>query len=221
MTLAIPFARLTIMLELQNNLNERVNPKWLEAHYPWHRAAWIEAAELADSIGWKWWKKQEPDRNNVKIELVDLWHFALSYALQVTRGDLNEAADFIVQQCSWMSEVSDPLAEIDKFIGDCSFGGVPAPRILALCHHYGMTEDALYNAYVAKNLLNLFRQDNGYKAGTYIKTWGLRGGEDNEFVSHLLLTMPDATPAVLLGEMTDHYVKVLARQPQQEAANVS
>jgi hypothetical protein len=31
---------------------------------------------------------------------------------------------------------------------------------------------------VGKNVLNFFRQDHGYKEGTYIKVWG--GREDNE-----------------------------------------
>jgi hypothetical protein len=38
--------------------------------------------------------------------------------------------------------------------------------------------DALYSAYVGKNVLNFFRQDNGYKDGSYIKNWS--GREDNE-----------------------------------------
>ena len=35
----------------------------------------------------------------------------------------------------------------------------------------------LHTAYITKNCLNKFRQDNGYKAGTYIKMWN--NVEDN------------------------------------------
>ena len=31
-----------------------------------------------DHYGWKWWKKQSPDTEQVKLELVDIWHFGLS-----------------------------------------------------------------------------------------------------------------------------------------------
>jgi dimeric dUTPase (all-alpha-NTP-PPase superfamily) len=37
-----------------------------------------ESAEAVDSIQWKWWKKQEDDWDNIKIELVDMLHFWVS-----------------------------------------------------------------------------------------------------------------------------------------------
>ena len=42
----------------------------------------------------------------------------------------------------------------------------------------------LYTAYVGKNVLNFFRQDHGYKEGTYVKTW--LGREDNEHLVELV-----------------------------------
>jgi hypothetical protein len=42
----------------------------------------------------------------------------------------------------------------------------------------GMNIDDLYRGYVGKNTLNFFRQDHGYKDGSYIKVWN--GKEDNE-----------------------------------------
>ena len=35
-----------------------------------------------------------------------------------------------------------------------------------------------------KNVLNFFRQDHGYKSGSYIKIW--HGREDNEVLSEIL-----------------------------------
>ena len=40
-----------------------------------------------------------------------------------------------------------------------------------------MSNEDAYIAYIAKNCLNKFRQDFGYKDGTYIKDWN--GKEDN------------------------------------------
>jgi hypothetical protein len=40
-----------------------------------------------------------------------------------------------------------------------------------------MTNEDVYIAYIVKNCLNKFRQDFGYKDGTYIKEW--QGREDN------------------------------------------
>jgi hypothetical protein len=41
-----------------------------------------------------------------------------------------------------------------------------------------MDFDQLYRSYIGKNVLNFFRQDHGYKDGSYIKIWQDR--EDNE-----------------------------------------
>jgi hypothetical protein len=50
--------------------------------------------------------------------------------------------------------------------------------------------DALYRHYVGKNVLNFFRQDHGYKDGTYKKIW--QGREDNEHLMDLLKQLDSA-----------------------------
>ncbi len=56
-----------------------------------------------------------------------------------------------------------------------------------------MSFDQLYRGYVGKNVLNFFRQDHGYKDGSYRKHWG-DGREDNvhlvEVVQSLDATVP-------------------------------
>ena len=42
----------------------------------------------------------------------------------------------------------------------------------------------LYCQYVGKNVLNMFRQDKGYKEGTYQKIWN--GREDNEYLVEII-----------------------------------
>ena len=37
-----------------------------------------ESSEAIDSLNWKWWKKDEEDWDNVKVELVDMLHFWVS-----------------------------------------------------------------------------------------------------------------------------------------------
>ena len=75
--------KLLTMLELQDAMNARVNPVWREANNEWYRAIWTECAEMLDHYGWKWWKHQQPDLDQVRLELVDIIHFAMSdYLLQ-------------------------------------------------------------------------------------------------------------------------------------------
>jgi dimeric dUTPase (all-alpha-NTP-PPase superfamily) len=37
-----------------------------------------ESAEAIDSLNWKWWKKDDDNWDNVKIELIDILHFWVS-----------------------------------------------------------------------------------------------------------------------------------------------
>ena len=45
----------------------------------------------------------------------------------------------------------------------------------------------LYRQYVGKNVLNMFRQDHGYKDGSYIKEWN--GQEDNEHLVEVVKSL--------------------------------
>jgi len=47
-----------------------------------------------------------------------------------------------------------------------------------------MDFDELFKSYVGKNVLNVFRQDHGYKQGSYLKVW--QGREDNEHLVEVL-----------------------------------
>jgi dimeric dUTPase (all-alpha-NTP-PPase superfamily) len=45
------------------------------------RAMTQELAELTDSVPWKWWAKyQKFDKQNARVEVVDLFHFLISLA---------------------------------------------------------------------------------------------------------------------------------------------
>ena len=69
------------MLQMQHRMNTRVHEHWIAQNFEWYRAAWIECGELMDHVGYKWWKKQTPDMEQVRLEVVDIWHFGLSALL--------------------------------------------------------------------------------------------------------------------------------------------
>jgi len=73
--------QLATMLELQADMNTKVHEQWRDQNFEWYRAIWVECAELLDHYGWKWWKKQTPDVDQIALELVDIWHFGLSLLL--------------------------------------------------------------------------------------------------------------------------------------------
>ncbi len=176
--------KLIIMLELQDAMNSRVNSDWREANNEWYRAIWTECAEMLDHYGWKWWKYQQPDLDQVRLELVDIMHFAMSdYLLQ--EGDNDKVADRIIAELSDPAASDDIRAAIEAMaqstIASRSMNYSSFANIMALID---MDFDLLYRMYIGKNVLNFFRQDHGYKDGSYIKVWGNR--EDNEHLAELL-----------------------------------
>lgn len=59
--------------------------------------------------------------------------------------------------------------------------------------YYNLGFIDVYKLYIGKNVLNKFRQDNGYKEGTYIKEWKDEDSstiEDNVYMQRVLKDMP-------------------------------
>ena len=176
--------QLLVMLEMQDAMNARVNPKWRQAGNAWYRAIWTECAEMLDHYGWKWWKHQPPDFEQVQLELVDIMHFAMSdYLLQ--DSDSAAVATRIEAELSDPRQCQDIRAAIESMaqstIAQQSMHFSDFANIMALIE---MDFDQLYRTYVGKNVLNFFRQDHGYKDGNYIKIWD--GREDNEHLVEVL-----------------------------------
>jgi len=68
-----------------------------------------------------------------------------------------------------------------------------------------MDFDELYRLYVGKNVLNHFRQDQGYKQGTYLKLW--QGREDNEHLIEVMSALDTAradAPELLYAALVSH-----------------
>lgn len=202
--------QLTTMLTLQDKLNAKINPGWLKAGYPWHRAIMVEGVEALEHYGWKWWKKQEPDLAQARIELVDIWHFILSMRLESCGGDADWAADSLGDtfgnHVTLNSGVSTHM-RLDRLIAEAGTGMIHAMSFLGLMKDFELTWDQLYATYIAKNVLNLFRQDHGYRAGSYRKDWG--GMEDNAALDQLMKLKPDATPEQLYAKLESVYALVL------------
>ncbi len=70
------------------NLSEEEQQTWVLNYC---RAMTQELAELTDSVPWKWWAKyQQYDKQNARVEVVDLFHFLISLAevLGMTADDV-------------------------------------------------------------------------------------------------------------------------------------
>ena len=179
------------MLELQDGMNSKVTADWRNAGYEWYRAIWMESAEMLEHFGWKWWKKQEADVMQVKLEIVDIVHFGLSIRL-VQGADEDQAIDAIAEGIALDFEhpraTDDIRTSIELLASDTLLDqGAHFSLIAGIMGHLSMPFDELYEIYVGKNILNMFRQDNGYKEGSYQKIWG--GREDNEHLADVLASL--------------------------------
>ncbi len=170
--------QLLIMLEMQDAMNARVNPEWRSAGNPWYRAIWTECAEMLDHYGWKWWKHQQPDLEQVQLELVDIMHFAMSDYL--LREDDNQAVAARIEAELSQPNPGDDIRVAIEVMAQSTIArhSMHFSDFATVMNLIEMDFDALYRSYVGKNVLNFFRQDHGYKDGSYIKVW--QGREDNE-----------------------------------------
>ena len=69
------------------------------------------------------------------------------------------------------------------------------------------TLNHLYNLYLGKNVLNEFRQNNGYKEGDYVKIWN--GVEDNVIMGRMLEDNLDDLSYGKLYDMLNEYYSQL------------
>ncbi|MBD5782587.1 dUTP diphosphatase [Pelagicoccus sp. NFK12] len=94
--------KLQRIFEMQEELNARIGvnlkdideeeqAKWV---LNYSRAMQQEMAELIDSVPWKWWAKYQTfDKQNARVEVIDLFHFLISMAqtLGMSADDVYEA----------------------------------------------------------------------------------------------------------------------------------
>lgn len=215
---------LITMLELQDAMNSKVHPDWRTQGNAWYRAIWVECAELLDHYGWKWWKAQSPDIEQVELELIDIWHFGISIALEasdvsepssgkpLSRVEQYESIALSLEGEMGRAETavaSDPESfriAVEHFASNTLTNKrFDASGFSVLMQYANLSFDGLFKRYVAKNVLNIFRQDHGYKEGTYRKLWN--GQEDNEHLMQVLaaLDQKDITRDRLYSELQKRY----------------
>ncbi|MBE1287320.1 MAG: dUTP diphosphatase [Alteromonadaceae bacterium] len=189
-------AQLNTMLTLQDNMNKKVNPDWINAGYGYLRAAMVESVEAIEHHGWKWWKAQHKDLPQLQMECVDIWHFALSHLLIAHNGEVAATAVALENELmanhqsltfdgdDYVFGQSDLLANLELMAGLAAAKRFDVSLFLRIIEQCEMSSNELFRQYVGKNILNFFRQDHGYKEGTYIKEW--HGREDNEHLVEVL-----------------------------------
>jgi len=222
--------KILLMLQLQAQLNDATNgEEWTKGRTKngktinWRRCIYMECAEMVDSFSWKHWKAidKEPDWANHQIEVVDVWHFIMSLAIenysQMMKGGVEDLAINITELESfskidvtkeYFAPQDEVISKVESLIRlSISEDELELETLLSnffdLVILSGLDLETLYRLYVGKNILNQFRQDNGYKDGSYIKVWN--GEEDNVVMKRIWEENGDIKPDVLYKELVRAY----------------
>jgi len=219
------------MLQLQQQLNDATNGEGWESGVTkngkvidWRRCSYLECAELIESYPWKHWKNIDasPDYDNIKIEAVDIWHFIMSQALEDYKtkalGSIEALAEAIqsVENFPAFSKRHTPSSknhyeqiEVVETLIKTLFCNTSTQALIEaffnVAMESGLDLESLYKLYIGKNILNTFRQDHGYKEGTYIKIWN--GEEDNVIMQSILEKEEHITPQKLYEALEKSYPK--------------
>ena len=200
-------AMLHTMADMQEQHNVLVHPQWREQGFEFYRAMWVECAEMLDHFGWKWWKQQTPDIDQVKLELVDIWHFALSELMRERAIDPAVAEQLATVSVDKATDPEGFRLAIETLAAAClSTRSIDLSAFCAAMAALPMDYAELYALYIGKNMLNRFRQNNGYKSGEYRKLW--QGREDNEHLIELLdelSDVPERLPERLYAGLEERY----------------
>lgn len=160
------------MLQMQEKLDEAIMKEYGLTEIDEEKlntAILDEIGELTHELkaNWCWWKKTQAPVDNEKVlgELVDIWHFALSY-----QNHFNYGEEGIKNACMFKRNSKNilNLLTTKEFKLSETFADLIALRcdkletLIAITEYLGFTIERVYEAYCEKNKINYQRLKNGY-----------------------------------------------------------
>ena len=128
-----------------------------------------EVGELTHELKWNWcwWKKTQAPVDDKKVlgELVDVWHFVLSYQNHFNGGENGILNDLIFEKTSdnilnllmtYEYKLSGTLTDL------ATLNIHKMERLIAISEYLGFTVEQVYKAYCGKNKINYQRLNEGY-----------------------------------------------------------
>lgn len=184
------------LFQMQDTLNTYIHPEWKTQGFNWGLAIVDECMEIHGHLGWKWWKKgyqvglTEENRKQIQLEVIDILHFVVSqWEVLDYKYYFQENSNYTYRGIPAISVcVEDMKRHVcndkpDYLMEDWTI----------LAHSVGLTKQQILETYTQKYVLNKFRQDHGYRDGTYVKEWNLPGvypnQEDNQALELVVNTL--------------------------------
>lgn len=161
------------MLQMQTKLDEAIMKEYGlneidEAEL--NMAILDEVGELTHELkgNWCWWKKTQPkvDRKKVLGELVDVWHFVLSYTNKFNDGvSMFDTGVVCLNQdyqlySSKMDFDKRAFTNMLSMLIESWFDRLVV--LIVITEHLGFTIEQVYEAYCGKNKINYQRLKEGY-----------------------------------------------------------
>lgn len=128
-----------------------------------------EIGELTHELkaNWCWWKKTQAPVDDEKVlgELVDIWHFVLSW-----QNNFNLGKEGLLTCEQTMKKVDENRWSIEgcrngiviKLADLPSFSLWKVEPLIAITEYLGFTIEQVYEAYCDKNKINYQRLESGY-----------------------------------------------------------
>lgn len=160
------------MLQMQTKLDEQIMKEHNLTEITREQlemAILDEVGELTHELkgNWCWWKKtQAPvDDNKVLGELVDIWHFVLSWQNHFNHGEKGIEDTCMVERnskarLSYLRNNGVSLTE--TFCDLVSWEWNKLEGLIAITKYLGFTIEQVYEAYCGKNKINYQRLKEGY-----------------------------------------------------------
>lgn len=160
------------MLQMQKKLDEAIMEEYglTEIDEENLRMAILdEVGELTHELkgNWCWWKKtQAPvDMRKVLGELVDIWHFVLSYQNHFNFGEEARLSYLNEEELSsgTLKRLRTKKNNLPKVLTRLViFESSIIPMLIAVTEYLGFTIEQVYEAYGDKNKINYQRLKEGY-----------------------------------------------------------
>lgn len=160
------------MLQMQKKLDEAIMKEYglTEIDEENLRMAILdEVGELTHELkgNWCWWKKTQAPVDDKKVlgELVDIWHFVLSYHNHFNGGEngILNALMFIRNSDNILNLLMTNEYKLSETLADLATWNIhKMERLIAITEHLGFTIEQVYEAYCDKNKINYQRLKDGY-----------------------------------------------------------
>lgn len=160
------------MLQMQEKLDEAIMDEYglTEIDEENLRMAILdEVGELTHELkgNWCWWKKTQAPVDNDKVlgELVDVWHFVLSYQNHFNGGEngILNVLMFNGNSDNILNLLMNNEYKLSETLTDLSILNIhKIERLVAISEYLGFKVEQVYDAYCDKNKVNYQRLKEGY-----------------------------------------------------------